>query len=284
MNIDLHTHSYFSDGECSPEEVILEAKKQTVSVLSITDHNIIGYNEETRRVAKKHNISFIEGIEVSTLYRLSNNPISLHVLGYSNDFNKPLLQEALLKTIDGYNDRAQKIITKLNHEFPDIHLDFKKMKNENYESYISRNTLARLLTEHVKILSIKEALKQYVFVEEDDDWMIDTENSFRLIKKAGGVSVLAHSGRELRKMGSVAYENMIRHFTKCGMRGLEVYYPKHTLEEIYTMKNIAKKYKLHLTGGSDWHGSTYTPNISVGIDDRNNNVATFLKKVIGISL
>lgn len=284
MKIDLHTHSYFSDGECSPEVVILEAEKCKVSVFSITDHNVVGYDENVKKAAKVRNVNFVEGIEVSTLYRWSDSTISLHVLGYSKSFNRSFLQKTLSGTIHGYNERAKKIITKLNQEFPIIHLDFERIKSENREAYISRNTLARLLTENIKNLSIKEALKQYVFVEEDDGWMIETEESFRIIEKAGGVPVLAHSGRELRKMGLVDYENMIQHFAQCGLRGLEVYYPKHTLEEIYTMKNIAEKYELYITGGSDWHGPLYTPNITLGIQDHENDIIRFLKEAIGISL
>lgn len=231
-----------------------------------------------------HDINFVEGIEVSTLYRSSHGATSLHVLGYSKDFNRLLLQQALLQTINGYNDRAKKIVEKLNHKFPTINLDFEKIKNKNREAYVSRNTLARLLIEDVKNLSIKNALGQYIFVEEDNSWMMETENSFRLIEQSGGVPVLAHSGRELRKMGLVAYENMVQRFSQIGLRGLEVYYPKHTPEEVYTIKNIAKKYGLYITGGSDWHGPAYTPNITIGIHDHRADITQFLKEAVCVSL
>lgn len=284
MNIDLHTHSYFSDGEYSPEEVIFEAKKNNVSMLSITDHNVVEYDENVRRVAKISNVFFVEGIEISTLYRSSDNIISLHILGYSKDFNRALLRQTLQETINGYNARARKIIDKLNREFSTLHLDFEKIREGNHETYISRNTLARLLTEHAKNLSIKDALRQYVFVEEDDSWMIKTEGSFQLIERAGGAAVLAHSGRELRRIGLVAYEKMIQQFVLRGLRGLEVYYPKHTPEEICVIKDIAKKYRLYITGGSDWHGPIYTPNITMGTDNNEKDIIPFLKDIVGISL
>lgn len=277
MNVDLHTHSYFSDGEYSPEDIILEAKKHNISALSITDHNVIGYDENIKSVAKIHHIKFIDGIEISTLYRSPNGAMSLHVLGFGKNFDRILIHQGLIETINGYNGRARKIINKLNQEFPAIKLDFEKIKNENREAYISRNTLARLLTGHVKNLSIKDALKKYVFAEEDDAWMMRTEDSFRLIKQAGGVPVLAHSGRELRRVGLAIYENMIRQFAQLGLRGLEVYYPKHTAEETHVMKDIAKKYGLSMTGGSDWHGPTYTPNITMGISDDKMDSVHFLK-------
>lgn len=282
MNIDLHTHSYFSDGEHSPESVILEAKKNNVSVLSITDHNVIGYDKNIQKIAKANSICFIEGIEISTLYKLSDNSISLHILGYSASFDRLSLQNTLGETINGYNVRAKKIIEKLNREFPAINLDFEKIKSEGKETYISRNTLARLLIQHEKNMPIKDALKNYVFVAEDDSWMISTEDSFKLIAQAGGVAVLAHSGRELRKMGLMAYENMISEFVCYGLKGLEVYYPKHTAEEICIMKNLAKKYGLYITGGSDWHGHLYTQQVTVGMEDHEGNIGQFLEKALNI--
>lgn len=89
MNIDLHTHSYFSDGEHSPESVILEAKKHTVSVLSITDHNVIGYDKSIQEIAEIHAIRFVEGIEISTLYQFlcTYLVIVLILIGYPYKVN-----------------------------------------------------------------------------------------------------------------------------------------------------------------------------------------------------
>lgn len=284
MNIDLHTHSYFSDGECSPEEIILESKKNKVSVLSITDHNAIQYDENIPEIAEKNDINFIEGIEISTLHILSDDTISLHILGYGKTLNRKSLRQQLQKTIDGYNTRARKIIDKLNREFPTLRLDFEKVKENNREAYVSRNTLARLLVEHTKTFSIKDALKHYVFTEEDDSWMIKTEDSFQLIARAGGFPILAHSGRELRRMGLTVYESMIRQWVQSGLQGLEVYYPKHSIEEMDAIKNIAKKYGLYITGGNDWHGMSYTPDVQIGIGNHEKDISPFLKDVMGISL
>lgn len=207
----------------------------------------------------------------------------MHILGYSTNFDRLSIQSKLSETIKGYNIRAKKIIEKLNHEFPGIDLVFEKIKGEGQEAYISRNTLARLLVQHKKDISIKDALKNYVFVAEDDSWMIPTEESFQLIAQAGGMAVLAHSGRELRTMGLVAYENMLVRFVHHGLQGLEVYYPKHTIEEVGIMKSLAKKYKLYITGGSDWHGHLYTPQVVVGTKDTDGDIRQFIDKVFNVS-
>lgn len=284
MKIDLHTHSYFSDGESSPEQIIVESKNNQVSLLSITDHNTIQYDENIVKIAQKNNINFIEGIEISTLHTFPDSTISLHVLGYSKEFNRKMLSQHLKKTVDGYNSRAQKIVDKLNREFPELHLNFELIKENSHEVYVSRNTLARLLSDHLKTISIKEALKQYVFIEEDDSWMMKTQDSFLLIAKSGGVPVLAHSGRELRRMGTEAYALMISQFVKSGLRGLEIYYPKHTEEEMATMRSIANKYGLYITAGSDWHGNAYTPDVKIGMDCNGKDLAPFIGDVAGVFL
>lgn len=283
MKIDLHTHSYFSDGELAPEGIVTEAKKNFISVLSITDHNNIQYNLDTAGLAKESNIYFVEGIEISTLYESFNKATSLHVLGYGKKLDRDVIQRNLAETINGYNNRAKKIIDKLNREFPGINLEFDKLKESNREAYVSRNTLARLLVEYVKNISIKEALKQHVFVEEDDSWMMRTKDSFGLISQSGGVPILAHSGRELRKMGEENYDSMIDQFVRDGLRGLEVYYPKHSDEEMTTIRGIANKHDLYVTAGSDWHGNTYTPDVTVGINYNEKDLAPFLKDIVGIS-
>lgn len=284
MYIDLHTHSYFSDGELSPEEIITEAKRRNVSIFSITDHNFLSDTEAIKEYARESAINYLDGIEISTLRRLSGSAMSLHVLGYGKKLDRDLLNKNLQKTIDGYNNRARAIIEKLNNIFPELKLDFQSLNDNSKEIYISRHTLAKLLVEHLKNgLSIKEALKEYVFVEEDNSWMMTPEESFKLITDAGGVPVLAHSGRELKKIGLAGYEKMIADFVESGLLGLEIYFPKHTNEEIDIMRNIAQKFKLYITGGSDWHGKTYTPKIEIGIELPQQDIMAFLNdKRIGI--
>ena len=43
MLVDLHIHSYYSDGTMSPKEIVKEAKNKNLGVISITDHNVLDY-------------------------------------------------------------------------------------------------------------------------------------------------------------------------------------------------------------------------------------------------
>ena len=64
---DLHTHSIRSDAELTRAEVIEEAKKNNIGVLSITDHNI-EFDDMDELQAKHPDIKLINGSEVSTCY------------------------------------------------------------------------------------------------------------------------------------------------------------------------------------------------------------------------
>jgi len=63
-NTDLHTHSYYSDGELSPKELVRLAKKKSILNLALTDHNSVKGVEEAISEGKKIGINVIPGVEV----------------------------------------------------------------------------------------------------------------------------------------------------------------------------------------------------------------------------
>ncbi len=65
--IHLHTHSYYSllDGQASPEELVIAAKKAGMSALALTDHNGLYGAVEFYQRAIEHNIRPIIGAEIS---------------------------------------------------------------------------------------------------------------------------------------------------------------------------------------------------------------------------
>jgi hypothetical protein len=251
--IDLHTHSYYSDGQNSPAELLEFAYKKKLKIFSLTDHNFISKEQKNlQKEALNKNILFIEGIEVSCVDRESNK--SLHILGYSHSFNIGKINKALTPVIYGYNERAKKIIDKLNNKFK-IGLNFDELKKEIPSVYISRNHIAKKLSDFLdNKLMFKEILKE-VFVEEDDSWMPDAKEAIDIISQSGGEAVLAHPGNLIK---GDDFENLLKKLINYGLKGIEVYYPKHNPESIKKLEEIALKYKLIITAGSDWHGQIFS--------------------------
>jgi len=74
---DLHAHSCFSDGMCTPEEVILTARDAHLKAVALTDHNTIAGLADFALAAEKHDVEPVYGCEFSTDY----SGDELHILG-----------------------------------------------------------------------------------------------------------------------------------------------------------------------------------------------------------
>ena len=87
--IDLHTHTIYSDGELTPDELIREAIDKKVGILSITDHNTIEGIKTINRNSSliiNSGINIINGIELSAKV----NQGTMHILGYNIDINNAI--------------------------------------------------------------------------------------------------------------------------------------------------------------------------------------------------
>ena len=79
--VDLHIHSYYSDGTMSPEEILHEAKKNQVGIISLTDHDKLEGIINLMELCKNEEILCIPGVEFDSLF----NDVNVHILGYGFD-------------------------------------------------------------------------------------------------------------------------------------------------------------------------------------------------------
>lgn len=262
--IDLHIHTYYSDGEDSLSAIFKRLKENNVSFFSISDHNYISPDiVQIRDLASKNNMVFLMGVEISCIDRITGE--SLHILGYSQSFDIEQLNTSLHIVVDGYNKRAKKIIEKLNNQYKGFNLDFEELRQRKKEANISRNTLATELIGFLgeKRVTMKEALKE-AFVEETDSWMPDSKEAIQMIRDAGGVAVLAHPGSIVKSLAN--FESLLKRLITYGIIGIEAYYPKHEDKMINFLNYLGETYNLAITAGSDWHGEKYTPGRAIGFE------------------
>ena len=120
MIIDLHIHSKNSDGILSVKEIMDLAKIKNISMLSITDHDSIFYQESASILAKKNGINYISGVELNITFvpntDYAQKSIFLDFLGYYYDPENTQLQNKLEKIAQYRQERALKILKKLNKE------------------------------------------------------------------------------------------------------------------------------------------------------------------------
>ncbi len=247
--IDLHLHSLYSDGDLSPSEVVKRAKKENISVLSLTDHDSISGLLEAKETAIKLGIKFIPGVELEASTDIKNSRC-IHILGY-NFKNYELLNQYLsnlkrerLNLIKQYVD----LLNRLGY-----YTSFNEVSALTPGQHLTVFHIAVLLSQK-GYFDFKTAKK--LFLNPDGKYYIprnfySTDFIINLILKSGGIPVLAHPCRLSQK--GTELEQYVYELFKEGLQGIETYYSSHSETEISFYKLLAREYHLVETAGSDWH-------------------------------
>lgn len=240
INADLHIHSSYSDGELRPDEIINRAVEKKLQYISITDHDTI-----SSQFNKSELINIIPGVELSSRY----NEQDIHILGYGIDLSDNNLINALEKIRANRIDRAREIIELL--KIHNIDIDIESVINNN--RIVGRSNIAHAIVERGYAESYSEAFNKYLTPDSEcyvPGDKLNVRDAIELILDNGGIPVLAHPGRIYNSMH---VEDVIKMLKSYGLKGVEVYHPSHNLSNSNKFYNICKKYKLIITGGSDFH-------------------------------
>jgi len=251
--VDLHLHTLFSDGTYTPEGLISESSKCGLSAISVVDHDTVEGIKPVMEAAKHKNIEVISGIELSAEYE----GLEIHILGYLIDYKNNSLIERLNILKKNRVERVYKIVEKLKDM--GVTLDPKAIFDLSRQGTVGRLHIARALVLEGKVSSVFEAFQKYIgdkcpaYVL---GFKFSPSEAIKLIKDSGGIPVLAHPY-------SINNDNLIIKFIDDGLMGLEVYYPEHSQSMINFYNNLAVKYNLLVTGGSDCHGDA-KPQVRIG--------------------
>lgn len=157
--IDLHTHSCYSDGEYTPNELILKAKKEGITTIAITDHDtILGNKNITLTKEEKTGIKIVSGIELSA----KTSSGQMHILGYNIDINNQALND---KTIELKNNSLYSILGILVQIKKDYNITFSTeeiLTILNSKGNIGRPDIAKLCIKYNYVSSVKEAFDKYL--------------------------------------------------------------------------------------------------------------------------
>ena len=243
--IDLHVHSDCSDGVLSPEELVSKALGAGLRALAITDHDAVAGVERARRVAAG-DIEIVTGVELSAREGVSD----VHILGYCFDPGN----EELLAYLDTFRThrftRAKGIVAKLNDLGVALELESVIALMQDDRTSIGRPHIARALVKKGFAASMQEAFSRYLGNHAPaylPKVYFAVADAIRIIHEAGGLAVLAHPG-------SLRRDELIPGFIESGLDGLEVIHPDHTETAHRFYRQLASKYGLVTTGGSDYHG------------------------------
>ncbi|MCL2789054.1 MAG: PHP domain-containing protein [Desulfobulbus sp.] len=253
MCIDLHTHSIYSDGSCTPAELVALAVDSGLRGLSLTDHDTVEGVEEIRRLGTEAGLTVISGVEVST--KLHERTI--HILGYGVDPANTDLQRWLVPLQEGRERRNAIIIQKLQGLGVDITTE--EVETISRCGQTGRPHIARLLVAKGVVDSFDAAFRQYLGRNRpawEARFSYSAAETIAMIHQTGGLAVLAHPGQIDPTMSS--QPALIRELALHGLDGLELHYPTHTRRMKKQLKALAAELGLLMTGGSDFHGATRT--------------------------
>ena len=256
-HIDLHMHSTCSDGSDDPLTLLEHVREAHITTFSLTDHDTIKGNAIIREHVQQ-DMTFINGIEFSTI-----TPIrQAHILGYGFDETNEELIEAIQK---GEALRKHKLEVRLGYlKQRGVILKEEDIDDLRSLEIAAKPHIARALIKNGYGSTITEAINTYLSGCPQENDRLDARSTIKAIKAAKGRVIWAHplGGENVKRMSEERFYKQLHFLLDAGIEGLEVYYSRYNQDEVAFLENVANKYHLLISGGSDYHGKN--KNIHLG--------------------
>ena len=249
--IDLHTHTNKSDGTDSPRELVNKAIVKGLTVLGISDHDTTSSWQEAID-SLRGSLSLALGSEISCL---TDDGISVHILGLLFDGQHKPMQQMLEDTRDGRLPRMRKMIEKMQAAGIQISMEDVEAARPAGAT-LGRPHLADALVNKGVINSRDEAFQG--MLNNDSEFYVShaaptPSEAIAMIRSAGGVAVIAHPFASHR--GQILKASDFHELVNAGLNGIEVDHRDQNPEERAILRSIATELDLVVTGSSDYHGS-----------------------------
>lgn len=272
MAVDLHVHSNRSDGTLTPAQLVDYAAEKGLAAFALTDHDTVDGLDEAIEYAEKLRSGkcgdgtvpgmvpqVIPGIEFSTEYQGRD----VHILGLYIDYRDAAFTRQLQAFVDSRITRNRKMCALL--QAAGIPVTYEKLLAEFPDAVITRAHYAKYMFGHGYIKSLSEAFDRFVgdhcpcFVPREK---VTPAQAVRLILSVGGIPILAHP--VLYHMGEEKLNALTAQLKEAGLIGIEAIYSTYTAAEERSIRALASRYGLLISGGSDFHGTT-KPGLDMGV-------------------
>lgn len=256
--VDLHTHTTASDGSDTPSELARKAAERGLAALAITDHDTVSGLDEAVEAGQQLGLEVIRGCELSVSSRYGE----VHILGLWLPRDCAELETELSALRVKRDERNSRILERLQRV--GVPLTQEDVLAESRGETVGRPHIARALLRHGHVSTMQEAFYRFLAkggaAYEPKDVLSPRE----------GVSLLAGLGATV----SVAHPMLIRcprewlnstvaELVPLGLSAIEAYHSEHSAGDERYCAELAKRYGLAVTGGSDYHGSA-KPYITLG--------------------
>lgn len=262
--IDLHIHSTASDGSLAPAEILALARDTGVRAISLTDHDTIDGNQEILSHLHEVCVDFITGVEISCEPPSGFEVVgSVHLLGYGFSLYDRHLAGVLATAKTAREQRNPRIIDKLQQL--GINITMAELKAHAGHGQIGRPHIADLMVKKGAVSSFEKAFDDFLGTGRPayvDKFKVPCQAAIQALLDAGGIPVLAHPGL-LTFARSRDFEPFLDRLIGFGLQGIEVFYTDHDPKKTAYFADIARKKKILVTGGSDFHG-TFNEGVELG--------------------
>jgi predicted metal-dependent phosphoesterase TrpH len=241
---DLHLHTQFSDGTFTPEELAGHGASLGFTALALTDHDSVEGCARMAAACAAAGIEFIVGAELTAEHK----DTEVHILGYFLDTENRTLLTEIARFQAVRQQRIHEMVARLNEVNVPLKVE-SVFALANCKSP-GRPHVARALVKERLIGHLDEAFEKYL-KKGRPAWVPKTKvsalESVGLIHQAGGLAVMAHPGLNRT-------DEIIPALVDAGLDGIECFHTKHSTSMSERYLEIAEKYHLLVTGGSDCHG------------------------------
>lgn len=271
MKANLHTHSIYSDGSDSPEQIVKLAKEAGVELLSLTDHNSLAGYPRFEKICRELGMNYVKGVEIDCI----QPEIGFHqeLLAYFPNGGEECITEVLERKQKARQERVERALKRAGEQFQIENLSLKELEDmaiaeKGFVGMLSNKLMYQYLqTKNMELPSYDEVQKQaywkYIWKREGADNADKLWDLIKQISENGGYPVLAHFGFHCEadpvkmREHNDEYVEQLCYMKSLGLWGIELhpyrYYPQK--DEINTIvQDWALKVDLNLTTGSDYHG------------------------------
>jgi len=241
---DLHLHTQFSDGTFTPEELAGHGARLGFAALALTDHDSVEGCARMAAACAAADIEFIIGAELTA----EHEDTEVHILGYFLDAENQTLLTEIARFQAVRQQRIHEMVARLNGV--NVPLEAESVFALANCKSPGRPHVARALVKAGLVGHLDEAFEKYL-KKGRPAWVPKTKvsalESVGLIHQAGGLAVMAHPGLNRT-------DEIIPALVDAGLDGIECFHTKHSTALSERYLEIADRFHLLVTGGSDCHG------------------------------
>ena len=256
FGVDLHTHSFISDGTLSPEQLVQAALDLKIHTLALTDHDTMDGLERAQDYAQDHDIQIISGVEISSQWSRPNTKKSYGVHIVALNMQDETLIKAMLENQKKVRAERARLICELLEKcigfdiYPDVIAQV-----DGHADRVTRTHIAKTLVEKNIVTRPQQAFDRFLkegkkaFVKFDG---VGLKETIDVIHASQGFAVLAHPTRYDLSATNIRY--LIQLFAEFGGDAVELPPSIEPASTRHMVDRVIQEHGLAVSIGSDFHG------------------------------